>query len=358
MESPKRWHGIGSRDGFEPMTKDIQESEPDASKHTGRLAQFSYSAFHALFQRYTFVDYATQGYMALVGLIILLLHTPRAPHWPFLLLAHAVGLILIHLLIQLHAWRPAVRGIDFLRHTYPILLYFGFYQETGLLNQMLYSGYLDPHFLRLERWMFGWQPGIELMERFPSRAVSEVLYAAYFSYYLMISGVALALLIRDRRQFAHFISVVSLVFYVCYLTFIFMPVVGPYILYPGVVTRPLPADVMPATPLTTPATVQAGVFFQIMAWIFEHFETPGAAFPSSHVAVALCTVYFSFLYLRPIRWAHLVMVILLCISTVYGRYHYVTDVIAGVLTAVIMIPLGNRLYFKFRLAENRGETCG
>ena len=182
------------------MTKVVQGSGSKAAKDAGRRARSSFSTLHPSFQRYTFVDYATQGYIALVGLIIVLLHGPRAPLWPLLLLAHAVGLILVHLLIQLHTRRPANRALDFLRHTYPILLYTGFYKETGLLNQMLYSGYLDPHFLRLERWIFGWQPGLELMERFPSREVSEVLYAAYFSYYLMVVGVALALLLRSVPQ--------------------------------------------------------------------------------------------------------------------------------------------------------------
>jgi membrane-associated phospholipid phosphatase len=85
-----------------------------------------------------------------------------------------------------------------------------------------------------------------------------------------------------------------------------------------------------------------------MGWIYEHFETPGAAFPSSHVAVALCTLYFSFRYLRAIRWVHLVMALLLCASTVYGRYHYVVDVVAGALTALALVPLANRLYFGSR----------
>jgi membrane-associated phospholipid phosphatase len=342
--------------GHEPMKQNVRYPESDASTHAGRQVESSFPTFHASFQGYTFMDYTTQGYMALVGLIILLMHSPRVPIWMFLVLAHAVGLVLIHLLIRFHTRRPANRGMDLLRRCYPILLYSGFYQETGLLNQMVYHGYLDPHFLRLERWMFGWQPGLELMERFPSRGVSEVLFASYFSYYLMIAGIALVLLLGDRRQFAHFISVVSLLFYVCYLTFIFWPVVGPRILYPGVVAETLPADVMPAAPLTTPATVQAGIFFQIMAWIYARFETPGAAFPSSHVAVTLCTVYFSFLYLRPIRWVHLAMATLLCIATVYGRYHYVVDVFAGMLTAALIIPLGNRLHFKFCPAKNRKET--
>ena len=41
------------------------------------------------------------------------------------------------------------------------------------------------------------------------------------------------------------------------------------------------------------------------------------------------------------------LTILLCISTVYGRYHYVVDVVAGIALAAVLIPLGNWLYFKF-----------
>ncbi len=306
-----------------------------------------------LLAHYVFVDYATQGYIALVGLIILFGHSTRVPSWPMILLAHGAGLVLVHFLIQFHARHPANPLLDFLRCCYPILCYTVFYSETGQLNQMLYTGYLDPHFLRLEKWLFGWEPGLELMDRFPSPWVSEILFAAYFSYYLMIGGVGLALLLRNRRQFAHFVSVVSFVFYVCYVIYIFTPVVGPRILCGGIVTTPLPPDVLPSTPPITPESVASGVFFRLMAWIYDHFETPGAAFPSSHVAIAVCTVYFSFLYLRPIRWVHLTIVVLLCLATVYGRYHYVVDVVAGGLTAGLLIPLANRLFFKFHPAVSR-----
>lgn len=305
-------------------------------------------------KRYAFIDYATQGYMALVGVIILLFHSDRLPGWPWLLLAHVAGLVVVHSVIVLYAHFPRHRVLDFLRHYYPILLYTGFYRETGALNQMIYAGYLDPHFLRLEQKLFGFQPGLEVMEMFPSRWVAEILYCAYFSYYIMIGGVGLALLIRNRREFAHYISVVSFVFYVCYLTYIFTPVVGPRIVYRGIVHEALPVDVLPETNPDPPESVQASVFFRIMAVIYDHFETPGAAFPSSHVAVALCTLYFSFLYLRKVRWLHLVMAVLLCVSTVYGRYHYVVDIVAGILVAAILIPLGNRLYFRSRSIN--GET--
>jgi membrane-associated phospholipid phosphatase len=84
--------------------------------------------------------------------------------------------------------------------------------------------------------------------------------------------------------------------------------------------------------------------FGVMAWIYRVFESPGAAFPSSHVAIALCTLYFSFRYLRAIRYLHLVLVVLLCLSTIYCHYHYGVDVLAGLLTAAVLLRLGNWLY--------------
>lgn len=296
---------------------------------------------------YLFVDYATQCYLALVGLIVLCLHGRAVPLWPLWLAAHAVAIGLIHGLIRFQAARPGRRVPDFLRHFYPMLLYGPFYWETGKLNHMLVPGFLDPSFIRLEARLFGVQPGLAFMDRLPCLAVSEIFYAAYFSYYLMIAGVALALFLRNRGQFLHYVSVISLVFYVCYLIFIFAPVVGPLIFFREIPGYRLPADVQLAAAPAFPAAVQAGLFYRLMEWVYRPFDAPGASFPSSHVAVAIGTVYFSFRYLRRIRWPHLVAVILLCAATVYCRYHYAVDVAAGALTAAALIPLGNWLHFKF-----------
>jgi hypothetical protein len=73
------------------------------------------------------------------------------------------------------------------------------------------------------------------------------------------------------------------------------------------------------------------------------------------VAVAIVTAYFSCRYLPGIWYAHLVMVILLCLSTIYCRYHYAVDVVAGAVVAWALIPLGNALY---GTCENAPPTRG
>lgn len=299
-------------------------------------------------KHYTFIDYVTQGYLVVVALLILLFHGVAVPGWPWWVGGHVLGMIMVHWLIQSHARRPEHRGWDFLRHFYPVLLYFGFYRETGELNQMFVAGFLDAPLIRLEERIFGAQPSLTFMENLPFLAVSELFYASYFSYYIMIAGVGLVLYLRDRQQFFHYLSVNSFVFYVCYLIYIFVPVMGPRVFWQAIDGYELPADVRLEVLAQFPAAVQAGPFFRIMAWIYEHLEASGAAFPSSHVAVALTTLYFSWRYLPRIRFAHLVLVVLLCLSTVYCRYHYVVDVAAGILTAALLVPLGNWLYFRFR----------
>jgi membrane-associated phospholipid phosphatase len=135
---------------------------------------------------------------------------------------------------------------------------------------------------------------------------------------------------------------------VCYTIYIFVPVVGPRLFMRPIEGYALPEAVWQLAPTHEyPAGVQSGLFFKIMEVIYAIFEAPGAALPSSHVAIALCTVYFSFRYLPRIRHLHLVMALLLCLSTVYCRYHYVIDVVAGCLTAAVLLPLANRLYWKF-----------
>jgi membrane-associated phospholipid phosphatase len=310
-------------------------------------------------KHYTFVDYATQAYLGVVALLVLCFHNQTVPGWRWLLVGHVAAMALVHGLITGHGRGRGGPGLDFLRHFYPVLLYTGFYRETGLLNRMFQTDYLDPTIIRWEQAWFGGQPSVTFMQTWPLWWVSEVLYTAYFSYYVMIAGVGLALFLRQRASFFHYVSVVSFVFYVCYLTYIFVPVIGPRIFFREVGGYELPEAIQAlAVADTFPSSVTRGWMFRLMAGIYHVFEAPGAAFPSSHVAVAVCTLWFSFLYLRRIRFVHAVAVVLLCVATIYCRYHYVVDVLAGLLTAAVLVPLGNWLYRRFNAPRSVAGDSG
>jgi membrane-associated phospholipid phosphatase len=297
---------------------------------------------------YTFVDYSTQGYLALVGMLIAFFHDGTVPQWHWLVGAHVAAIAGIHAMVWAGGRPRCSASLGFLRHFYPVLLYAGLFAETGWLNQMFVKGYLDPAIIRLDQQLFGGQPSLSFMQALPYLWVSEVFYAAYFSYYAMIGGIGIALYLRDRRAFLRYIAVMSFVFYVCYLIYIFVPVIGPPVFFRSVSGYTLPAELQNLVlNYGYPEAVKPGMFFRIMKWIYAMFEAPGAAIPSSHVAIALCTVFFSFRYLRSIRWPHLFVVVLLCLATIYCRYHYAADVLAGVLAAAVLIPTGNWLYGNF-----------
>ena len=314
-------------------------------------------------RHYLFIDYVTQGYILVVGMLVLFFHDQTVPRWGLLIGAHVVLLLLVHQLVGVSGRRRVGGGLDFLRHFYPVILYAAFYRESGMLSQMFVSGYLDPVIIRWEQALFGFQPSMEFMAALPWLPVSELFYASYFSYYVMIGGVGLALFFRRREAFFHYVSVLSFVFYVCYLIYIFLPVIGPRLFARSLGGFTLPPDVQALVApglLAFPPQVTHGPFFRIMALIYEVFEAPGAALPSSHVAASICTLWFSFRYRLRIRHVHLVMVTLLCFSTIYCRYHYVIDVLAGLLTVAVLVPLGNWLFNRYhepRVANGAGAAA-
>ncbi len=297
-------------------------------------------------KHYRFIDYVTQGYVAVVGALILLFGR-GVPWWQMLALGHVVCLLGVHMLLRAYAARPDSRPLDLLRHFYPLLLYVPFYRETGILNRIIVPQYLDRFFLALEQGIFGLQPSVAFMEQFPHLLVSELFYASYFSYYVMIVGVGLVLYFQHRGHFFHYVSIVSFVFYVCFLIYLVLPVVGPRLFYEEVEGFALQQQ-LAFYPLQYPEAVRAGPFFQLMGFIYARFEALGAAFPSSHAAVALCALYFSWRYIPRIRLVHMAVVFLLLLSTVYCRYHYSVDIFAGVATGIGLLLLGERLYRRLR----------
>ncbi len=295
---------------------------------------------------YRFVDYATQTYLFLVGALILFFHNESVPNFQLLLLAHGAGILVIHAFIVGSARLPGNRVFSFSRHFYPLLLYAFLYRESEQLNLMFVDRYLDPAFLALEEKIFGFQPAVVFMSAFPHPLVSEFFYMSYFSYYVMIAGVGLALYFRSREPFWHYVAILSFVFYVCFLAFIFLPVAGPPAFYMEI-PRFVDQHRLPYYPLEFPPGATSGPFFGLMAIIYRIFESGGAAFPSSHVAAALCTLFFSWKYLPRVRHLILAATVALSFATVYCRYHYAVDVFAGGATAAVLIPVGEWLYRRY-----------
>jgi len=81
-----------------------------------------------------------------------------------------------------------------------------------------------------------------------------------------------------------------------------------------------------------------------MMGLIEHFgRVRGAAFPSAHVTGATAALWGAWRYRRWLFWAMLPVFVLMCVSTIWGRYHYVADVVGGLLTGTLGYLIGRWL---------------
>ncbi|MBV9768426.1 MAG: phosphatase PAP2 family protein [Bryobacterales bacterium] len=78
---------------------------------------------------------------------------------------------------------------------------------------------------------------------------------------------------------------------------------------------------------------------EINLWLVGHFGIHSSVFPSAHVSSAFSAAWALFAFLPEAKrygWGVLAYAVAVSVATVYGRYHYVADVIAGF--AVSLIP--------------------
>jgi membrane-associated phospholipid phosphatase len=227
----------------------------------------------------------------------------------------------------------------------PLLLVPVLYAELPLLMEGLPGPvrYHDPLIMSLEERLLGGQPAFAWAGAMPSVILSELLHACYVSYYALIYVPLLLLFARqrgaaargaaaaggpreDRRRAAFHESVLalSLSFLGCFLVFVVFPVQGPR--YLGV-----------------PEGVPPGPVRALALAILETGSSRGAAFPSSHVAVAVTQALLALRHQpRAGRWVAAIAVGLAC-GAVYGGFHYGVDVLAGALVGAAAIPAAARV---------------
>lgn len=216
---------------------------------------------------------------------------------------------------------PGRAPLRFLRLFLPVLATPLLYAELETLNQLVAPGYLDGLVQRWEAWLFGGQPSLAAARRWPSLWVSELLHLGYLSYYLVVPVAALAVWARaGDRGLERAAVTVGLGFFLCYLVFAVFPVAGPRYEFAGIEGTP-----------------SRGAVFGLVHAVLEAGSSKGTAFPSSHVAAAASALLATWRDARRWFWVLLAPVVLLTVGTVYGRFHYAVDALAGLVVAALAV---------------------
>ena len=229
------------------------------------------------------------------------------------------------------------------------------YPDTYALNRIFPN--LDHHFAALEQSLFGCQPALLFSEQWTSPVWSELMYMSYSSYFLLVALVTLCYFLYryDEFQRAAFILIGS--FFLYYVIFVVLPVTGPQYYYLAAGLENIRQGVFPDVgsyfmthdEMMTMPGYTGGWFYQFMEQAHATGERPTAAFPSSHVGVTTVLLLLAWrLRSRPLRWLVATLLILMCMATVYIRAHYVIDVVAGLVSGVILYFVLYFAYIKYR----------
>lgn len=283
-------------------------------------------------------DTATLAYNAAVVAIILA-SSARIPSWDRIILLNLATIAIVLLLSRVgEQSRPL---LCFLRDFYPMFFFFAAYEQTGRMNRVLFPDLLDPLFQQLEYALFGFQPAVEFARRFPQPWFNEYMHIAYFSYYLLFPSLGLILHARGRRRvFDEYMFTLSSSFYVFFLVFILLPVAG-------------------AATLAAPPLPAAGPFTVLMDVIYAYLEPPGGAFPSSHVGIAILVLIYARRHLSLRLFApYALLGISLMLSTVYCRYHYAVDVLAGLAAGIALTFFFRWLHGRIVARAHAGRRAG
>jgi membrane-associated phospholipid phosphatase len=89
------------------------------------------------------------------------------------------------------------------------------------------------------------------------------------------------------------------------------------------------------------------VFRSLNVWLLDHFDIRASVFPSGHVTAAFSAAFSMLLALpekRPVGWVLGALATAVAIATVYGRYHYAVDALAGLGVSLLACAVSARLH--------------
>jgi membrane-associated phospholipid phosphatase len=270
-------------------------------------------------------EWVTAAYLAWLNAVLLVFHRN---------VAHAAMYTVVHVWLCLgiiclawaaaHSKNPVLR---FARSWYPLPLYIGFFEELRGLVHMIFPGWFDRWLIEFDYGFAGVDPCVWLA-RFSSPAMNEFMQFAYMTYFLyLVMLPAILYAHKDRLAFWTVMVSTAVAHYSVYAMALFCPMEGPYYSLP-----PLEANSDPG-----------GYFTATIDFIERIARVHGAAFPSAHVAGSTVALLAAYRYRRWLFWICLPFFASMCVATVYGRYHYVADVLAGIVVGAIGFGAGSWL---------------
>ncbi len=270
-----------------------------------------------------------------------LVFSSRVVYWKELV-AIEIGVILFAVLsaIKHHNSNSLLWKHIHLWYVAPLII-FTFKQLYFMVHPIHPTDY-DKLLIQIDRWIFGVDPTVWIYQ-FANPILTELLQIVYNLFYLLPIILGIELVLKKRMlefEYAAFLVVYG--FFLSYLGYFSLPAIGPrFTLHdfyaiewelPGLLlTNALRefVNIGESIPSGTPnpeLVVQRDVF------------------PSGHTQLTLVVMILSYKFKAGTKYFLIPAGILLIIATVYMRYHYVIDLIAGFVFMLFTFWSGKYLY--------------
>jgi membrane-associated phospholipid phosphatase len=227
--------------------------------------------------------------------------------------------------VDTHSSSTAIQKFwHFWRHWYPHLFFLFCFEELAHLVHLVSPGWQDAKLIALDYWLAGVHPAVWL-EQFTTPARNDFMqfaYITYFTYLLVLGGI-----LYYRKDWHGYWSVMTysaVAYAIGYLIAVSFPIESPWFSMAG----------------AWHGELRGGTFTALINFIERYGRVRGAAFPSEHVAGSFAALWGAWRHRRWLFWVMLPLVLCMCVSTVYGRYHYMVDVFGGMITGTLGYLIG------------------
>lgn len=325
------------------------KSDPTAPLSNGSLTLLKNHAKPILRFVRSVTQYLHSADILMIGFVSVLtvidvVFSSRIPLWALLVTINsAITGLIIWLGFARH--RCGYKILRYIHDWYVVVMVFVSFKELYFIIKPIHHGRdYDDLLIAVDRWLFRGDPTQWLM-RFATPWLTEILQIAYTAFYLLFLILGYEIYRRKLFDMFHFFMFTCVYgFFLSYLGYLFLPAVGPrFTLHDfSVLDRDLPG--LWLTPhLRWFVNWGESVLMNVPNSI-AMASAQRDVFPSGHTMMTLVLMNLSARAHARVRWIIYITGTLLIVATVYQRYHYVIDLIAGALFALFTILTSRRLY--------------
>ena len=207
-----------------------------------------------------------------------------------------------------------------------LLMYYTLWGDATLL---IATTDRDQALMAIDQRLFGFQASL-VLQRIITPGMTAYMTFAYYFHIINIPIVACFIYVwRARPRFREMMSGLMVVSFLGLLGYLLVPAIGPMYTLRNQYTVPLSHSIW---------MFNRDVDFMDFARISRD------VFPSLHVAISFVVWLYAYRNSKKLFWILSPLILSLWFSTLYLRYHYLIDVVAGLILAPLSYLLGNWLY--------------